>query len=92
MSFQAQYPGHVPPPKRDQKVVEKENEFRQAVLECFQLPQGQKLLEVWADVYLNAPTWQPGSPDGFAAYRAGQNSLVHLVKNILQSAKEGASE
>lgn len=87
--FSADRPGHIPQPQRSKEQEAQENKFRLTTLEAFQTPQGENLLKMWNEIYLNMPTWQPGSPEGYAAYRAGQNSIIHLVNNIVKSAQAG---
>lgn len=87
--FQADRPGQVPPAQRSKEQAEKEDEFRLATVECFRTPQGEKYLKMLNEIYLNTPTWQPGSPEGFGEFRAGQNSYIHLVNNIMKSADAG---
>ncbi len=69
-----------------------ENQLRSLVLQVFNNDLGAKLLDLWDDLYVRQATWAPGSPEGLAQFRAGQNNIVLSTRAILNQEKMKGSE
>lgn len=80
----------APEMKKVQSVIE--NQLRALILQVFNNEHGLKLLDLWDDIYIRQVTWMPGSPDGYAQFRAGQNNLVLSTRAILNQEKMKGSE
>lgn len=80
----------APEMKKVQSVIE--NQLRALILQVFNNEHGLKLLDLWDDLYIRQVTWAPGSPEGYAQFRAGQNNMILSTRAILNQEKMKGSE
>lgn len=58
------------------------SEERDLVKTVFSNPQGEKLLEIWKDVYGDRPSYQPGNTPEDTAYFEGQRAMYLSIINL----------
>ena len=67
-----------------QKETDEQRQKRQQLNKDFVLTfsseHGQRVLEYFKGHTLNQPTWMPGSPEGQAEWREGQNTIVREIE------------
>jgi hypothetical protein len=57
------------------------------VLAVFNSPEGDVLLDAWDDIFTRQQVWVPNAPEGFAAFREGQNDLVRKIRATVNRAR-----